>query len=251
LFIVCLLYLWPHKSNKTLRVTGLIAAGALLFSFGLMVYQLSTLNELRYFYHKSTYTFIVIGGALLAAGAYHFAQTMFKGKNKTAVTILLVALSGLVICQVKDPVWQAYFDNSLGGLSAPTAAAILQQTSKGPIVSANTTFLGACNRGDDIRANLFVTALTKTMVYISSSFDPGGHNQKFVFEAIAVHLRGTDAPITIISSDLVVSAHLRAHLGELVNHKNFTLIDLDNTPETEPITQCPDRIRDIEKFPIQ
>lgn len=251
LFIVCLLYLWPHKNNKPLRAVGLIAVGALLFSFGLMVYQLHTLNELRYFYHKSTYTFIVIGGALLAAGAYHFAQTIFKGNKKFAIAILLVALSGLVICQTKDPVWQAYFDNTLGGLSTPAAAAILQQTNKGPVVSANTTFLGACNRGDDIRANLFTMALTKTMVYKSSSFDPGGHNQKFVFEAIAEHLRETDTPITLVSSDLVVSAHLKAHLGELVNHKNFALIDLDNTPQTEPITQCPDRIRDIEKFPVQ
>lgn len=251
IFIVCLLYAWVNKTNKSLRVIAVVAAGTIAFSFGLMVYQLHTLGELRYFYHKSAYGFVVIGGALLAAAAYHFAHTLFKDRGRIVIALLLCALAGLAIWHVKDPAWRSYQDTTIGGMSSQAAAAVVQQINLGPLTSANTTFLGACNRGDDIRANLFTTALTKTMIYKSVSFDPGGHNEKFIFAAIALHLRESDVPITIISSDLAISGRLKTHLGELASRNTFKLIDLDNTEYTEPISQCPDRIRDITQFPVQ
>jgi hypothetical protein len=237
--------------SMPLRITTLVAGGALLFSVGLMIYQLQTIHELRYFYYKSTYTFIVIGGALLGAAASDLVERLYGGsaqrKTSAFLAALLLATTSLVWWQIKDPVAIQYTNGTIGGMSPQVASAVINQVVKGPTIAKGTTFIGSCNRGDDIRANLFVTSLTPVAVPKGSSFDTGALDESVVFNAIARAAKVPSYPITILSSDQAVSIRLRAHLGKDI--QNITLIDLDATPETEPVLQCPDRIRDIRQTP--
>lgn len=243
-------YLVVRSKNTPLRITTIVAGGALAFSIGLMFYHLHTIHELRYFYYKSTYTFIVLGGPLLGvilADLIH--QTFIKTPNLgRRVLLLLISISitatGLVWWQIKDPAAIQYTNGTLGGMSPQVAEAIINQVAKGSSISKGTTFIGSCNRGDDIRANQFITSLTPIAFKKGTSFDTGDLDERVVFNAIKTAAGAPPHPITIISSDQVVTSRLRAHLAG--NVSNVTIIELDATPETEPITQCPDRIRNIQ-----
>ncbi len=242
-----------HGRNQPQRVLFTGVCVALGFSVALMLYQLYAIGELRYFYFKSTYTAIVLGGALLGATAYYFSYKILGNITKYRSIILTIVLvtGALVVWQIKDPTALKYIDGSLNGMSTQTAHAVLLQTARGPKVSANTTFLGNCNRGDDIRASLFTAALTKTMVYQNLPFDQSKHDQNLAFQTAANSLKTSQTPITIVSNDQQITAALKAYLGAEAQNPKLEIIELDQTPETEPISQCPDRIRDIQKFPVQ
>jgi hypothetical protein len=242
-----------NRKNQPLKMLFVGLSLALGFSAVLGAYQMHTLGELRYFYYKSTYTAIVIGASLLGAVAYYFSYKIVGATTKfrTAILAILVVAGALVVWQIKDPIALTYIDGGIGGMNQQTAQAVLKQAARGPVVASNTTLLGNCNRGDDIRANLFVTALASTMIYGGASFDQGKHDQARIFEAIVTHLRRSQVPISIISSDQMITAALKAYLGNQAQNPKIEIIDLDQTPETEPISQCPDRIRDIQKYPVQ
>jgi hypothetical protein len=94
---------------------------------------------------------------------------------------------------------------------------------------------------------LHALALSDPQPHKRISFDPGKHEEKQVFASIALAAQLSDRPLVVFSNDQVLSGKLTTYLGDL-NHK-VTIIKMDGTPETEPIQQCPDRIRDLEQFP--
>jgi hypothetical protein len=243
-----------HGKNKPQRVLFGSLVLALGFSAAIMVYQLHEIGELRYFYYKSTYAAIVLAGATLGAAAYYLTSKVLGSATKRASTLIagiVLTAGALVVWQIKDPQATQYVDGSLGGMNTRTASAILQQTGRGTAVSANTTFMGNCNRGDDIRANLFVAALSKDMVYKPNSFDQGHHDETAIFKAINLQLRTSQDTISIVSNDQAITAALKSYLGSNANNPKLEIIDLDPDVQTETISQCPDRIRDIQKYPVQ
>jgi len=254
IFGLGLIYTIARWRVRALRAVMFIAGVGIIFSFGLMLYQLHELQELRYFYYKSTYTFIVIGVAIAGAITLDIvSQFLTPARLKRAALITLCTLTVITSClvwwQIKGPKTDAYTNGSLGGMSGPQALALINQVTKGPAVAADTIFIGSCNRGDDIRANLFIAALTFDPIRHGHSFNPGAHDQNVVFASIKQAMTEPTRNIHVISGDQVVLSHLRTYLGD-VEYAKLTIVNLDTTPETEPIKQCPDRTRDIGKFPI-
>jgi hypothetical protein len=251
---ICAIAALLHGRDKPQRVLFGSLGLALAFSTAIMTYQLYEIGELRYFYYKSTYAAIVLAGALLGATAYYFAYKLLGTTTKRTARLIasiVLATGVLVVWQVKDSQATQYLDGTLGGMNTRTASAILQQTARGTAVSSNTTFMGNCNRGDDIRANLFVAALSKDMVYKPNSFDQGHHDEAAIFKAIDLQLQTGQNTISIVSNDQAITAALKDYLGAHAVSPKLEIIDLDPDTQTETISQCPDRIRDIQKYPVQ
>lgn len=254
IFAVILSYLLIRWKQRPLRPVAAIATVALIFSLGLMAYQLHEIGELRYFYYKSTYTFIVLAMPLIGVVVYDMLRLIVATAKPKKIALgllgaLAIAIAVLVGWQLKDPMTQAYVDGSLGGMSGQEALAVIDQAAKGPSTAADTVFIGSCNRGDDIRASLFIASITFDPIRRNTSFMPGELDERKVFKTIADAIHEPGRHVTVVSDDQVVTTQLQAYLG--ADAHNMKVVNLDQTPATEPVSQCPDRTRDILKFPIQ
>jgi hypothetical protein len=247
-------------ANRALRVVLGAAAIALAYSLYLFFDQLRVVHELRYFYFKATYLFIMLGTIILGAIAYEIlARAMreaprAKGRlaRASALALVALALGAMVSYQVRSPYADQYVQSTLTGIEVGTAWPLINAVSPSPENGYYTVFIGACDRGSDIRASQLVNSLSyvdPASLNKLPSFNPGDGEEIGQFYAIKNAILSQNHTVTVVSSDQVVENKLRAYLDDQAS--KAVIVSLDNTPETEPITQCPNRTRDLMAFPIQ
>jgi hypothetical protein len=246
--------------NRALRVVLGAATIALAYCLYLFFDQLNAVHELRYFYFKATYLFIMLGALILGAVAYEIMARVLREAPRakghlarvSAVALVVLALGAMVTYQVRSPYTDQYAQSTLTGIEVGTAWPLINAVSASPENGYYTVFLGACDRGSDIRASQLTEALAYTNMNslpTLPSFNPGTPEESDQFKAIKEAILANSHTITIVSSDQVVENHLRAYLGDQAS--KAIIVSLDTTPETEPISQCPNRTRDLTQFPIQ
>jgi hypothetical protein len=262
LFFMCVIiagYTTVHWTNRSLRIVFSSALLALAFSLYLFEDQLHTLHELRYFYFKSTYLFIMLATVILGAIAYELLNNTLRdsarktrGRLHSAILITLVLISGSMICwQVRNPFTDRYVQSTLSGIDIAQAQPLIDAVSLNPGNGYYTVFLGACDRGNDIRASQLLESLSfvvKPQSATTISFDPAAPEETEQFQPILNATKQSGHTITVISSDQVLEHKLRAYLGDQISR--VAIISINGNPQSEPISQCPNRTRDLERWPL-
>ncbi len=250
-------YAWLRLKNNAGRLLYSFLLAALLFSLGLFFYQLHQVHELRYFYFKANYTVIVFAAVFLAAMAYELLALIWRARpnpkwlSAGVFSICLLTLGLMVGWSTRSPFIDAYAQRTLAGIGLNQSGVLVDQAHARPLGGYFLTFMGSCDRGDDIRASQLANALAFTAYPQQpneASFDPGNPDERGVFFAIKTMANNAPVPPTIVSNDQVLSNKLRDYLGSGAGKIN--LITLDTTPETEPIAQCPNRSRDVQTYPL-
>jgi hypothetical protein len=252
IFILLSTYLFVRFKSSSIRTVYGASILALTFSLVLFQYQISTVHELRYYYFKSTYTFIVLA---LVLGAVVFADMIQIMRNEARVnrssiyiSVSVILLGGMVMWQTKNPLVEQFFQSKLLGIGTHQASIIADIVSKDPTNGLYVVSIGSCNRGDDIRATGFAHALA----YTASADTPGkGANfqlsiqsKEYLYEAINKHLRVKPDPIIILSNDYIIGTELMASIPSDAADR-VTLINLDGDQATETAEQCPERIKTV------
>ncbi len=249
------IYFYYNRSLVRFKVVFLYTVAAIIFSIILMLHQLSTLHELRYYYFKSTYAFIVLA---LIASSFIIGNTVNKMFLRTPkqskksgvlhISFILIAtliLGACLLTLLKPKILTATFQGGARGISQQQADALSTELVKDQVNGYRMIFIGSCNRGDDIRASDFANSLSyippRLIPHVGSSITLSRLNEDTLFNQINHYLDRETGNITIVSSDQVISQRLKKALGN--NISRVTLIDVDSTLETEPQSQCPDRVR--------
>jgi len=244
-------YVYFQFKSKALGLFYTASAVTLAFSLALMAYQLSTIQELRYYYFKSNFTYISVAIIMLAAIGGDIARRLLlhspiKNSRRHGIIICLslciISLGGFLT--LRSSSFDDFLYNRMGGVSAAQADAISNVMSQNTNAGVSLLPIGSCNRGDDIRAAQLAHALiyspATTMPSVYGYLELSYLDKEYLFEAIRDYTRSYDE-LTILSSDLALSGELRTRLGPLSQKVQF--VELDATAETEPAAQCPDRVR--------
>lgn len=256
-FLIITAYLYLRKSNLQLRLIYLPAAMALTFSLVLMAYQLTTVKELRYYYFKSTYTYVLLAAILLGsmgtelvasllANRPGFNSTWGKRLHRFFLLGVVATVGAVVFWSSKSTAFDDLIHSRIRGIGPGQASAIAQTIDKDPSSGYLFAPIASCNRGDDIRATLFAHALAYSPpndAPLMANFELEPISKERLFKEINEFLTVHKTKIVIASGDLALSNELLDVLGP--NRQYVELINLDNTLETEPQNQCPDRIRNL------
>lgn len=248
--VVAATILWQaYSKNWRVRVLYVGGGVAFLFSLGIMIYQLREIHELRYYYFKSLYTILALLVPLVAAGAgllfEHFAGKMTKTRLR-ATGVLLVLGCAMLAYSLAPVVLNKMLNSDLKGISPSQAQAVADIITNNPDDASHIISIGSCNRGDDIRASQLASALSyqplrQDMLY--SAFELSFLSKEYLFKSMREFILREQFPLIILVNDQVLGEELKANLGQAANMVRFII--LDSTPETEPILQCPDRIRTL------
>jgi len=264
LAVVAGIYTVVRWENRLLRWVSIAGGMALLFSLYLFIYQLNTIHELRYFYFKSTYMFIMLVAIVLAALVYEGLAWLLSQKNtagkgqlprtlRNALVITGTLALGVALgWQTRTPYVGEYVQSTVSGISGAQAGPLIDAVGAAPDSGYYVAFLGSCDRGDDIRASQLADSLAfapAPSLPHGVSFAPGEADENVQFKSIRTFAEHTDHPVTVISSDQVLEHKLEAYMGNEAG--KLKIVSMDATPETEPISQCPNRTRDIKAFPVQ
>lgn len=251
-------YVYVYWKHVAVRIIFGFVVASFGFSYWLFNYQLSKIGELRYFYFKSTYTVIIFSAIIVGAILCQLLQILLKqkvrrpvGVYKTSLVLVVIILATMVGWTTRQKVLNSYGDSTIGGISQGQAWEIIHQVAVDPANGLRLGFIGACNRGDDIRSN----QLSHALAFVdadrmpSNSFDSGPLDEKLLFRYVGDVASHAQGQIIVVSSDQVISRKLFDTLDEPTKAK-IKLINIDTTAETEPVSQCPNRSRDIEAYPI-
>lgn len=255
LFLMASVYVYIRSANIRLRLAYLFSVIALLFSLGLMRYQLQTIHELRYYYFKSTYTFIMLVVIILAVASYELLGNALRIKppykkipvlgHKLLLSLAFVLFASLGFWSLKSVSFDKLTRGGLLGFSHSQAAKLSEALNVNTTEGYHIIPIGSCNRGDDIRVLLFSHALAyapQSSVGTVASVELEPISRTGLFTAINRFLDVSREPITVLSSDQQIGNQLMDALGD--NRQYVKLVNLDGSPETEPFTQCPERIHD-------
>ena len=245
---------WRHWVLRLLlvgTVTGLI------FSLGLLWYQLGTIHELRYYYYKSTYTvitFLLIAfSAAIGYAAVYLMEVDGPLRRWRYAQFSLVAIAFTVLTVTIMPLTSprelnGMLGKNLVGISPSQATSIAGIVQAQPENAWRVISIGSCNRGDDIRATLLANALSTVPkgphVLIPASIPLENIDKAMLFAEISKFIQQDSKnalSMIILSNDQVVGSELLASLTPEARQK-IQLVNLDTTLETEPLSQCPERV---------
>ena len=251
---ILVVYTYFRFENIRLRILFLYALVAILFSIGLMEYQLAKVHAVRYYYFKSTYTYILLVAPLLGALGGELTQSLLSYRPKihlpswahrSIVVAVVIIVGSVSFWSLKSVAFSNLVNDRLSGISPAQADAITNLLHQNPQNGYRLIPIGSCNRGDDIRAMLFANALAYTpnnsLPNINLNVELTPLNEATLFKQINYFLNHHPERIYILSSDQVIGNNLMQALGR--NAHFIQLINLDPTPQTEPVSQCPNRVR--------
>ncbi len=250
---------WRQRLAKVLVGALLLS---LAFSLILMWYQLGTIHELRYYYYKSTYTVLLLALIIIAA-AVGWGVSRLMSQQPRQPRSQQLAMAGGVLAAFITISWSAVWlsatpeldgivSKRLQGISSEQASTVINIVKSQPQDSWKILSIGSCNRGDDIRTTLLAGAL--------SSFPPGvaapsvvpldNLDKDVLFAKISKYLRSSKDPLSIIllSNDQVIGRELMQSLDDSQKVK-IQLVNLDPSPETETLAQCPERVHELPPNP--
>lgn len=251
------IWAYAYFRDTTIRILVSALGIAMVFSLALMWYQLNTIAELRYYYYKSTYTAIIFVLILLAAFVGWLTvmlmslKTPFDRPQWLHKPIIGLSILGMLVMGAHlatSPTYDGFINKSLAGISSAQAGTVVDIVDKQPNNAWRVLSIGSCNRGDDIRATLLAGSLGAIPPRGTKS--PGAFirldniDKQVLFASIEkfVSQDGGMPSLIILSNDQVIGAQLMQRLGADLGSK-IQLINLDPSIETEPATQCFDRVR--------
>ena len=131
LFVVLIVYAYYQWKSTAHKLMLFAAAVALGFSLLLMAYQLRTIGELRYYYFKSNYTYILLATILAAPMIGEIVRQLYNHppvKNRRLHHQLIGTIVGLlaviVFWQCKSLAFDDFLHSRMGGVSPAQAQAI-------------------------------------------------------------------------------------------------------------------------------
>lgn len=247
LLVVYIFVLYSYKI-KEIRILGQITGAAAVFSMLVLVFQLLTVDEPRYFYYKSTYTFIILSFILLACALSIVISTSVKkiGNSRfnfVILAILMVIASINLAWTTSSKGFRLYEQGKPYGMSEELADAVISIVKADPKYGHRLIAIGSCNREQDIKAMRLAVALTgdpdieqKDIVNSQSS----SSSRLKTFNAIKKQL-DTEPGLFVISTDYPTQNKLIEYLGDDVNKIKFVDLDYGRAEKT-PIL-CPNLLR--------
>lgn len=246
LLLTSLIYYIRRRNNPLVRLIGLAASMAAIFSLAVMAYQLSTVGEVRYFFFKSTYTFVLLAAILLSGLVAEIMAIMVnEDKNRRVTLILLGIFIGALVWTSGSKPTRLYIEQKPYGMSEEVADAIASIAKYQPDRADRVVALGSCNREQDIKAirwlmpltgktNLRQQGIAETQMLTSQKLT--------VFRQIKQYQQKLpDGRLIILAGDETMGQQLLGYLGSEAD--KVTLVDLDpgRTKKTE--VTCPQLLR--------
>jgi hypothetical protein len=249
-FVMISLFFYAKMATKKYVVLYATLLSSLIFSFGILVYQLQATGEPRYFYYKANYTILILLLIPLGACVFYLVHRLFDtfqrnkiGKNFVALSVMVLMF--MVVWPMRSPLFDSYVDNQAFGVERRQAEAVVEILSKDRSAGYRTVSIGSCNRGNDIRTVQLARSLafTNKTIRTSADFLLTVQSKEYLFKEIEEFTMNRQEKLILISNDRALEAELYTQLGKL--DKNIELYSLDTTIETETKFQCPDRIRTL------
>jgi hypothetical protein len=249
--ILCMVSMYALVKNKVVevRVVSLFTAITALFSITVMVYQLISVGELRYYFYKSAHTFILLAAIMLTALIAQ-ALSWFIHYN-TASWQLLASSAILLIFASMSLGWSQrslqandYITHKPYGISLEMADAINTLYGNSQNSLPNTIAIGSCNRAQDIKAINLITAISGRTSPADAVASAEFYSPQAVdtFEAIKDDQRFATKPLTIISSDYNLEQDLQSYLGK--NSRGIKFVDLGGYHSSSGASSaCPERLK--------
>lgn len=244
------LIIYIKKSSPELRTIFKVTVISLIFTVVILLIQLGSYGEARYYYYKSIPTVIVLLTIIFTVLSYSFLVYISKGSLRTLVhkalfVIIVIVMLFSMFMAFRSPEFDAYFNKTAAGISHEQAEHIVSLIGSNPINGYRIAPIGSCDRGDDIRASLLSRALTYTpTAYINK--EPGvvltltASTKEVVYEQIDYFLTTYQKPLYVISRNQSLNQDLISYVGE--NAKYLDIIDVDPDPPATVLANCPDRL---------
>ena len=247
-FGLAVIYALSKPTTKIFRGVLWAALSAALFSVGVMVYQLSTVGELRYYYYKSLYTVLVLTGTILVSFfAGSLAKIIYSQPRKIALGFLAILTASSIgfAWAGATPQTNDYVREKPYGLSIEMADAISTIVKTRPQYLQNTFAIGSCNRVQDIKATQLIIALSginngTDAISSAQFFSPKEHD---TFSEVAAYLKITKGKLIVISSDRAVEKALTSYLGSRAGRIEFVRLGDAASGVEKPVSACPERLQ--------
>jgi hypothetical protein len=249
--IACTLAVYFYPQFKGFRTLYFFSILALAFSLILMAYQLSAFDELRYYYFKSTYTYIVlaiIGLAFVAAqlldGLLAKRELLPRLSHQAFIVSSFLVIGVMCFVTLKSVEFDHYTQKNLEGIGPDQAAAITSILEEDSANGYRIAPIGSCNRGDDIRAQLLAYALTYTPYSQTGprlTLELSELQSTTVFSEVRSFIDQHHTPVYLVSRDQSLTSALLDYLG--ANSSYVRVTDIDPDPVATAATHCPDRLQ--------
>lgn len=248
LFTVSALFILYRHKGPTIKLLSRLLIFSAVITILLLIYQLISVGELRYFYYKSAYTFILLAAALGTVAISLLIYRVLKATDLKPYAfgglILLVVLSvGGLVWAERSQYFNLYAQEKPFGLSLELADGILTIDNKNPDDGHRVIAIGSCNREQDIDAMRIAAALTNNpnpgqeAVYRAQMFSP--HRSR-TFAAIKKYLK-TQPYLIVLSTDYGTQQALTRYLGKQASKIRFVNLDYGHTYKN--IVSCPNFLR--------
>ncbi len=245
------LYVYLHFTSLKLRILYIYGLLTIAFAIGMMVYQVTAFDEVRYYYYKSLHTVVVIaiilvaaiGSRLLQQVLVHRPQKISQAPHTVLVIGTLLVLFGIAFVAVKSPQFDDYYHKRIAGITPEQANTMVDLIAANPINGFRYAPIGSCDRGNDIRAILLAHALAYTpAAYKEPTVVLGltSSDKQFIYWQINLFLKRHKKDLYVISRDQSLNAGLFDYVG--ANSRFIHLIDVDPDPPATLLADCPGRL---------
>lgn len=245
LFVAATITYVIYRKDKLVQTLYGACVLACLFSFGIMMYQLETVHELRYYFYKSLVTCVALTTPLIAAGIARLVLFCLRETDRKRTIILgsLTVLLGIFLWFGWRSPYLTELPKGVYGISPAQADALRTIIDENPANADHIVSIGGCNRGEDARTGQLATALSYHPPFFQfSPFQVLLPDEQEIFSSMHDFMLKYDFQLIVLVNDQQVGERLEQYMSD-VPPDLLRIVTLDGTPETEPIQQCPDRIR--------
>jgi len=244
MLIAYVFVLFAYKNDR-IRMLGQITGVSVIFSLLVLAYQLYKVGEPRYFYYKSTFSFILLSFLLLAAALSMIISAVIKVLSKGSrfnqftIFVALVLAGTSLVWTVSSKQFRLYVQAKPYGMSEELADAVLTIVKTNPKEGHRVIAIGSCNRESDIKAMRLAVALSndpslKQQNVIEAQVT-SPHAQT-VFKVIDDYME-VEENLTILSTDTGLQKKLSEFLGE-DKVKRVRFVDLDYSKKVKTPEDC-------------
>lgn len=244
-----LIYVIYQYGNERLRLVGQISGLTAIFILLVLLYQIATAGEPRYYYYKATYTFILLTAILLSVGLSQALDSVVKTLAKSrlmflTLTIAFIFISLSLAWLESSKYFRNYWQRDAYGMSEELADAVITIVKQERQNAHRTIAIGSCNREQDIKAMRLARALSanghtaQQRVIVAQAVSPKAINTFFFIKKYLAE----EGNLAVISTDRGLQNRLTEYIGP-ENSLKIRFVDLDYSRQEKKNTSCPNLLR--------